>query len=176
MGSTSSPNSLASLPKEIVIQIINHLPAQRDIHAICLVNHHLNSIADPVLYKSIRWNQPKHHFAFTESLAKRPRRGSLIMDVRLEYPGSELEGFVHDVNEKGATGRVGIDGFSYTISMMSNLETLEIEVPEGLCRGIGTLFNGPFDLACLRTCKYFSFSFILMFIFWGVREMKVRLT
>jgi hypothetical protein len=73
------------------------------------------------------------------------------MDVRLEYPGSELEIFVNDVNEKE---RVGIDGFSYTISMMSNLETLEIEVPEGLCRGIGTLFNGPFDLACLRTCMY----------------------
>ena len=70
------------------------------------------------------------------------------MDVRLEYPSSssELSDFIF---QHGAR----IDGFSHTISTMSNLETLEISVPEGLCHGIGTLFNGPFDLACLKTCE-----------------------
>jgi len=69
--------------------------------------------------------------------------------VRLEYPSSEL-------NEimclKDSSSR--IDNFSHAISAMSNLETLVISVPESLCHAIGTLFNGPFDLACLTTCKY----------------------
>ncbi|RFU29576.1 hypothetical protein B7463_g6760, partial [Scytalidium lignicola] len=38
---------------------------------------------------------------------------------------------------------------------MSNLENLVVSVPESLGRGIGTLFNGPFDLACLRTCSLY---------------------
>jgi hypothetical protein len=38
---------------------------------------------------------------------------------------------------------------------MSNLETLDISVPVRLLHGIGTLFNGPFDLACLKTCTLF---------------------
>jgi len=49
-----------------------------------------------------------------------------------------------------------IDDFSYAISTMSNLENLVISVPESLCRGIGTLFNGPFDLASLKSCEQFS--------------------
>jgi hypothetical protein len=38
---------------------------------------------------------------------------------------------------------------------MSNLEKLDISVPDVLLHGIGTLFNGPFDLACLKTCSLF---------------------
>ncbi|CAG8950650.1 hypothetical protein HYFRA_00002860 [Hymenoscyphus fraxineus] len=148
MGSTKTRPKLDELPKEILIQILGHLPTQRDLCATCLVNRRLNSVADPVLYKSIQFNQPKHHFTFSESLTKRPRRGSLIQDVRLEYPSSELSDFIFLKESR-------IDGFSHTISTMSNLETLEISVPASLCHGIGTLFNGPFDLACLKTCSLF---------------------
>jgi hypothetical protein len=38
---------------------------------------------------------------------------------------------------------------------MSNLEKLDISVPDVLLHGIGALFNGPFDLACLKTCSLF---------------------
>lgn len=51
-----------------------------------------------------------------------------------------------------------IDHFSYAVSTMSNLETLVISVPESLCQGIGTLFNSPFDLACLKTCTGYCSS------------------
>ena len=95
-------------------------------------------------------DQPKHHLTFSESLLTRPRRGSLIQDVRIEYPSSELSEFMclTDVSGHGQ-----VDRFLYMISIISNLENLVISVPESLCRGIGTLFNGPFDLACLKSCK-----------------------
>jgi hypothetical protein len=38
---------------------------------------------------------------------------------------------------------------------MSNLEKLDIAVPSALLHGIGSLFNGPFDLACLKYCALF---------------------
>jgi hypothetical protein len=38
---------------------------------------------------------------------------------------------------------------------MSNLEKLDIAVPDMLLHGIGSLFNGPFDLACLKWCSLF---------------------
>jgi len=38
---------------------------------------------------------------------------------------------------------------------MSNLEKLDISVPDVLLQGIGALFNGPFDLACLKSCSLF---------------------
>ncbi|KAG7151543.1 hypothetical protein HYQ46_012666 [Verticillium longisporum] len=38
---------------------------------------------------------------------------------------------------------------------MSNLETLDISVPVSLLHGIGQLFNGPFDLACLKSASLF---------------------
>jgi hypothetical protein len=47
------------------------------------------------------------------------------------------------------------DGLSRTLSIMSNLEKLDISVPDVLLHGIGTLFNGPFDLACLKSCSLF---------------------
>jgi hypothetical protein len=139
------PRRLDQLPDEILIQILENLSAQRDLAATCLVNRRMNHVADPVLYKSILFCEPKHHFTFSESLVKRPRRGSVIQDIRLHYPSSELSDFIFAKQSR-------IDGFSDTISTMSNLESLEIHVPESLCHGIGTLFNGPFDLACLKIC------------------------
>ena len=38
---------------------------------------------------------------------------------------------------------------------MSNLQELEVSVPVTLLDGIGALFNGPFDLACLKSCSLF---------------------
>ncbi|KAK7214498.1 hypothetical protein V2G26_002501 [Clonostachys chloroleuca] len=38
---------------------------------------------------------------------------------------------------------------------MSNLETLDVAVPDTLLHGMGMLFNGPFDLACLKSCTLF---------------------
>ncbi|KAH8799757.1 F-box domain-containing protein [Xylogone sp. PMI_703] len=151
--STVSPHRLDSLPDEVLNLILSHVSTQHDLGALCLVNHRLNHVADPLLHRSISFKGPKHHLSFSESLASRPRRGSLIQHVRLDYPGSELselELFLRD-----SDSRRGIDSFSHTISTMSNLENLVVSVPESLGRGIGTLFNGPFDLACLRTCSLY---------------------
>lgn len=108
----------------------------------------MNSVADPVLYKSILFDQPKHHLLFSESLVTRPRRGSLIQNVRVDFPSAEMADILCLTDTPHP-----IDRFSHTISTMSNLEDLVISVPESLSHGIGNLFNGPFDLACLKTCK-----------------------
>jgi hypothetical protein len=147
MIATGNSATLISLPDELLIQIFGFLPALRDLCALCLVGRRINSVADPVLYKSILFDQPKHHLTFSQSLATRPRRGSVIQNVRLDYPSSQLSELLH---LKDGSYR---DGFSHAISTMSNLENLEVSVPETLLHGIGTLFNGPFDLACLKTCK-----------------------
>lgn len=147
---SSNPRRLRDLPDELLIHILEALPSQRDLYSVCLVSRRMNSVADPVLYKSILFDQPKHHFTYSESLLTRPRRGSVIQNVRLEYPSAELSDFLHLT---GSPSRIGLDGFSLAISTMSNLETLDISVPQSMCRGIGTLFNGPFDLACLKSCK-----------------------
>jgi hypothetical protein len=139
--------TLIGLPDELLVQIFRLLPSLRDLYALCLVSRRINSVADPVLYKSILFDQPKHHLTFSESLVARPRRGSVIQNVRLDYPSSELS----DIMNLNSGYR--IDGFSHAISTMSNLENLIVSVPESLCHGIGTLFNGPFDLACLKSCE-----------------------
>lgn len=140
---------LSDLPDELLSQILLLLPSTHDLHSLCLVSKRMHHVADPVLYKSINFLQPHHHIAFSESLSHRPRRGSLIQNVRLEYPGHELDEWL-----RLRDGSYRIDNFSDAISRMSNLEVLDVSVPEELLHGIGTLFNGPFDLACLKTCKY----------------------
>ena len=150
---TVNHRTLTDLPDELLLQILKSLPAQRDLHALCLVSRRLHTVFDPVLYKSISFEQPHHHIAFSESLNHRPRRGSLIQEVRLEYPGHELDEII-----SLADGSYQLDNFSHSVSRMSNLENLEISVPASLLHGIGTLFNGPFDLACLKTCEL-SFIF-----------------
>jgi len=153
MSSTDIPRTLIGLPDELLAQILDHLPTQRDLHAMCLVSRRINKVADPVLYKSIAFDEPQHHLTFSESLIRRPRRGSLIESIHVDYPSSELSDFMH-LNHSPISNRI-IDPFSRTISTMSNLEHLKVSVPESLCKGIGTLFNGPFDLACLKSCELF---------------------
>ncbi|KAH8648306.1 hypothetical protein BGZ60DRAFT_390485 [Tricladium varicosporioides] len=146
-------NNLAELPDILIKHILDLLPAHRDLSAMCLVNRRMNKLADPLLHKTLKFNQPKHHLSFSESLATRPRRGSLIQTVHVEYPSHELDEFLEMAQSPIFSNR--IDPFSHTISTMSNLENLVISVPESLCHGIGTLFNGPFDLACLKSCSLF---------------------
>ena len=145
----SFSSTFIGLPDELLIQIFTLLPSLRDLSSLSLVSRRFNAVADPVLYKSILFDQPRHHLIFSQSLATRPRRGSIIQNVRLDYPSSELSGLMQLKN-----GSDRIDGFSHAISTMSNLENLLVSVPESLSHGIGTLFNGPFDLACLKTCKF----------------------
>lgn len=71
----------------------------------------------------------------------------------VSYPSTELSEFMSITSAENEMSR-RLDTFSHAISTMSNLETLVVSVPESLCHGIGSLFNGPFDLACLKTCEY----------------------
>lgn len=158
-----SPASLGGLPDELLIQILGDLSAP-DLSAICLVNQKLNKLADPILHKSVAFDHPRHHVSFSESLARRPRRGSLIQEVRLEYPSTELSE-VMAIPE--SPHPLKFDHFSHTISTMSNLENLEVSVPEALSHGIGNLFNGPFDLACLKTCKSYHVRILHLLTFAG---------
>jgi F-box-like len=148
MKDTGSLHSLSDLPDNLLIRILEFLPAQRDIYSMCLVSRRINAAADPCLYKSISLDKPQRSPDIFTSLINRPRRGSLIQNVRLEYPTSELSDIMR---LKDSPNR--IDNFLYAVSTMSNLENLVISVPESLCRGIGTLFSSPFDLACLKSCK-----------------------
>ncbi|KAJ5040551.1 uncharacterized protein L3040_006204 [Drepanopeziza brunnea f. sp. 'multigermtubi'] len=144
------PRALGDLPDELLIQVMNLLPTQHDLGSVCLVSRRMNSIADPVLYKSILFDKPKHHLLFSESLVTRPRRGSLIQNVRVDFASAEMKDLLCLTDMPHP-----IDRFSHTISTMSNLEDLVISVPDSLSHGIGNLFNGPFDLACLKTCSLF---------------------
>lgn len=147
------PLKLDTLPDELLLKILEkHVADSRDLCALCLVSRRLNKIADPVLYKSILFEQPANHLKFSESLATtRPRRGSLILNVRLEFPGSN-EADLGEAVRKRESSMSPVDSFSHTISTMSNLETLVISVPASLAHGIGHLFNHPFALACLKWC------------------------
>ncbi|ROW04828.1 hypothetical protein VMCG_04806 [Cytospora schulzeri] len=150
---------LILLPERLLLMIFTII-SQDSRHDLCnlsLANKKYHAIADRFLYKSILFESPEHHLTFSESLHRRPRRGSLIQDVKLEYPTFELSHLILDTaleqSDTSHYSRKGIDGLSRTLSAMSNLETLDIAVPVKLLHGIGALFNGPFDLACLKTCS-----------------------
>ncbi|KAL6860789.1 hypothetical protein ACO1O0_004823 [Amphichorda felina] len=151
---------LASLPDEVLVQIFETL-ARMSRSSLCNVsrlNKHYHTLADAVLYETIHFVTPELHLIFSESLRRRPRRGSAIREVKLAYPASELSQLIIDAPVHGSYydhAPVRYDSLSRTISTMSNLETLDIAVPDTLLPGIGKLFDGPFDLACLRSCTLF---------------------
>jgi len=149
MGIAKPLPRLDGLPDEVLIRILDYVANQRDLYHMCLVNRQINTVADPVLYKSISFAQPRHHVAFSASLMARPRRGSLIQNVRLEYPSEELSDIMHLMDTPSK-----MDNFSHALAAMSNLESLVLSVPEKLCRGIGVLLNDPFALACLTSCEF----------------------
>ncbi|KAJ0121964.1 F-box domain-containing protein [Diaporthe amygdali] len=159
----SQADRLALLPDKLLLLIFDML-AHENRHAICnvsILNRKYHALADRILYRSILFESPEHHLIFSESLDRRPRRGSMIENIKLEYPSSELSHLILDsaLDKQSSTSsntfRKGVDGLSRALASMSNLETLDIAVPVKLLHGIGALFNGPFDLAGLKTCSLF---------------------
>ena len=151
---------LATLPDEVLVQIFEAVLrlSRRSLCNVSRLNKHYHTLADAVLYETIHFVTPELHLIFSESLRRRPRRGSAIREVKLAYPASELSQLIIDAPVHGSyydQAPVRYDSLSRTISTMSNLETLDIAVPDTLLPGIGKLFDGPFDLACLRSCTLF---------------------
>ncbi|KAK7750041.1 hypothetical protein SLS62_008034 [Diatrype stigma] len=148
----------APLPDELLLQIFEAVGrlSKGDLCHISRLNRRYHVLADSILYKTIQFNTPEHHLTFSQSLSRRPRRGSLIIGARLDYPDSELSHLSLDVPMPSSHHHPSrFDGLSRTISTMSNLEMLDVSVPDTLLHGIGTMFNGPFDLANLKTCTLF---------------------
>ncbi|KAH7028990.1 uncharacterized protein B0I36DRAFT_374657 [Microdochium trichocladiopsis] len=150
---------LAALPDPLLLQIFElvGLHSKSSLSSVSRLNRHYHGLADSILYKRVHFDTPELHLVFSESLQRRPRRGSAIYDISLSYPSSELERLTQPA-ENGdhyTPPPLRVDGLSRTISAMSNLESLNVAVPETLLHGIGTLFNGPFDLACLKSCTLF---------------------
>ncbi len=152
---------LAKLPNAVIVQIFNAVAdiSKRDICSVSRLNRRYHTLADEVLYKTVHFPTPELHLIFGQSLTRRPRRGSAIHEIKLAYPASKLSEVISKLPVNG-TRDVGhkslpFDNLSRTISTMSNLVTLDVAVPEALLHGIGELFNGPFDLACLKTCTLF---------------------
>ncbi|KAL1877935.1 hypothetical protein Daus18300_002289 [Diaporthe australafricana] len=161
--SQSQADRLALLPDKLLLLIFDALAhdCRHDICNVSLLSRKYHALADRILYRSILFESPEHHLIFSESLDRRPRRGSMIENIKLEYPSSELSNLILDSaldkqsSSSSNTFRKGVDGLSRALASMSNLETLDIAVPVKLLHGIGALFNGPFDLAGLKTCSLF---------------------
>lgn len=158
-GGNSAPGDrLSVLPDELLLHIFETLgqSSRKSLCNVSRLNKKLHRLSDAVLYKSILFETPEFHLTFSESLSRRPRRGSAIYEVKLSYPSSELSHLALDAPVHNSyLDPTRVDGLSRTLSIMSNLEKLDISVPDVLLHGIGTLFNGPFDLACLKTCSLF---------------------
>lgn len=160
--SQSQADRLARLPDKLLLLIFDMLAhdSRHDICNVSILSRKYHTLADRILYRSILFESPEHHLIFSESLDRRPRRGSMIENIKLEYPSSELSHLILDSaldqqSARSSTFRKGVDGLSRALASMSNLETLDIAVPVKLLHGIGALFNGPFDLAGLKTCSLF---------------------
>jgi hypothetical protein len=157
-GNNSSGDRLAVLPDELLLHIFEILgrSSRKSLCNVSRLNKKYHKLSDAVLYKSILFETPELHLTFSESLSRRPRRGSAIHEIKLSYPSSELSHLALDAPVHNSyMDPKRVDGLSRTLSIMSNLEKLDISVPDVLLHGIGTLFNGPFDLACLKTCSLF---------------------
>ncbi|KAF5025722.1 hypothetical protein F66182_2189 [Fusarium sp. NRRL 66182] len=131
----------------LLVSILETLP-KHDLCSVSRLNKRYHALADAVLYNTVQFLKPELHLIFSQSLTRRPRRGSAIEQVKLAYPASELTRLISDTI-------LPLNSVSHTISTMSNLKTLDIAVPVALLHSIGHLFNGPFDLACLQSCTLF---------------------
>lgn len=148
----------STLPDEILTQIIENVAciSKRDLCNVSVLNKRFHGFSDGILYKSILFDTPELHLIFSESLSRRPRRGSTIEEIKLIYPSAELSQLALDAPVHNSHYRPSsFDTLSRTLSVMSNLEKLDIAVPHVLLHGIGSLFNGPFDLTCLKWCSLF---------------------
>ncbi|KAF4444162.1 hypothetical protein F53441_11220 [Fusarium austroafricanum] len=140
-------DALSKLTDALLVSILETLP-KHDLCAVSRLNKRYHHLADGVLYNTVHWTESDFHLIFSQSLNRRPRRGSAIEEVKLAYPASELTRLISDTLQP-------TNNISHTISTMSNLKTLDIAVPVALLHSIGNLFNGPFDLACLQSCTLF---------------------
>lgn len=153
-----SHDRLTALPDPLLLHIFEAVGriSRRDLCNVSRVNKKCHRLSDAVLYKSILFESPEFHLTFSESLGRRPRRGSAIQEIKLAYPSTELSQLALDRPVAGSyIDPKRSDSLSRTLSVMSNLEKLDISVPDVLLHGIGTLFNGPFDLTCLKWCSLF---------------------
>ncbi|KAH7160492.1 F-box domain-containing protein, partial [Dactylonectria estremocensis] len=146
----SRPDKLTPFPDKLLVRIFEAVgeASKHDLCTVSRLNHRYHALADAVLYKTVHFLTPELHILFSESLKRRPRRGSIIHGIKLAYPAPELS--TGDQTKHLDTRQV--DTLPQIISTMSNLEVLDIEVPDKLLHGMGHLFNGPFDLACLKEC------------------------
>ncbi|EDU49400.1 conserved hypothetical protein [Pyrenophora tritici-repentis Pt-1C-BFP] len=143
----AASDRLSKLPDELLLQIFEAVGriARRDLCNVSRVNKKCHRLSDAILYKSILFETPELHLTFK------------LSQLALDAP---VHGSYLDPQRS--------DSLSRTLSIMSNLEKLDISVPDVLLRGIGTLFNGPFDLACLKTCSLFYQS--ANDAYWDLRE------
>lgn len=156
----SSSDHLARLPDTVLVQIFEAVgdASKHDLCSVSRLNRRYHLLADAVLYHTIHFLTPELHLVFSEGLSRRPRRGSAIRGIRLAYPASNLSRMVSKAPIHGSRSRhdaLPFDSLSQAIATMSNLEVLDVEVPDALLHGMGLLFNGPFDLACLKSCTLF---------------------
>ncbi|OLN96983.1 hypothetical protein CCHL11_07445 [Colletotrichum chlorophyti] len=170
-GHNEHHDRLSILPDELLLKIFEELGrlSKGDLCSVSRLNRRCHKLADSVLYKSILFKTPELHLTFSESLGRRPRRGSAISEVKLVYPVAELSQLALDAPVHNSHyDPTRSDTLSRTLSVMSNLERLDIAVPDVLLHGIGTLFNGPFDLAYLKECILFYQS--ANDAYWDLRE------
>ncbi|KPM39254.1 hypothetical protein AK830_g7304 [Neonectria ditissima] len=150
---------LSRFPDNVLVEVFEAVAriSKRDLCHVSRLNKRYHVLADAVLYKTVHFLTPELHFIFSESLTRRPRRGSAIYEAKLAYPASELSRLAVQApnSPNGRDTPWPFDGLSRTISTMSNLETLDVAVPDTLLHGIGKLFDSPFDLACLKSCTLF---------------------
>ncbi|KAH8886002.1 hypothetical protein GQ53DRAFT_750837 [Thozetella sp. PMI_491] len=161
MGSNSG-DWLSNLPDALLVLIFEAVgrSSRRDLCSVSRLNRRYHGVADSVLYRTVLFESPEHHIIFRESLNRRPRRGSAIQDITVKIGDASLELsqlMLEGIDQTGSpvSPHYGSNGLSNAIATMSNLETLDISVPVALLHGIGTLFNGPFDLALLKSCTLF---------------------
>ena len=151
ISASTCTDRLDVLPDNLLLHLFEILGniSKRELCSVSRLNKRYHQLGDAVLYKSLLLETPEFHLTFSESLGRRPRRGSAIYEVKLSYPSSELSQLALE-----APLRKHYDP-SHSLSRMTNLEKLDISLPDVLLHGIGNLFNGPFDLACLKTCSLF---------------------
>lgn len=149
---------LSTLSDPLLVQIFEAVGriSRSDLCNVARLNKRYHKVADPILYRTIRLESAEHHIIFTGSLRRRPRYASAIQDITVKFHHD------HDATNSESSnssliphGAAAIEGLSRAISTMSNLETLDIAVPAKLLHGMGLLFNGPFDLFCLKSCTLY---------------------
>ncbi len=67
--STHHIMSILSLPDEIILDVASYIPQLQSLHALTLVNHHLHSIFEPVLYQRDARPPDLHSYSWAVSWA-----------------------------------------------------------------------------------------------------------